>query len=109
MMRNTLMILLIAVLMAGVVNANPVPTAEFNAETCSVTISPNGNALEAGWFVCITEGEFVGLHHESENVDCGTRVQIGYEMVMDLSEVIDCGIATPTLKTQFGTLKSIYR
>jgi hypothetical protein len=104
------MIMILTMLIATSVMANTDPVIEFDSETCLLTVGPNANALDEGWFVCITDAQFIGIHNESEEVECGVRVDIGYDMTVDLSEYLwYCGTAIPTLKTHFGTLKSIYR
>ena len=110
---KSLIVILVVLLMGGLALANPVPDATFDNETCLVTIHPNGNALD-GWFLCVTDGQFIGLHHETEIpevVECELRI---YEFpegpikTVDMSPYVDCGIATAVDQETFGYIKAYY-
>jgi len=91
----------------GDVVANP--TMTFNQDECTVTINPNGESLD-GWFVCITDGYIIGLHNDSENIECNKRLEIPESLVIDVSDPnAFCDAAIPNSNFSFGKIKSIYR
>ena len=103
------MIKLITILVAALVATSSIAEPIlFELNDCDVIVVDK--TPTANWYLCVTDGHNVGLHNDSEIVECSVRVEIVYNEIMNLDEYIDdCELSTDSEKTKFEQIKLLYR
>lgn len=99
-------------LMAGVAYADSTskPNLIFTPSSCMLRITPQDGVLLEGWSICVSDRASIGVHHESENIECDQMVAIPPHFSIDMSLYLDdCETAVPNDKIVFEILKSYYK
>ncbi|MBU8869274.1 MAG: hypothetical protein KOO60_00240 [Gemmatimonadales bacterium] len=111
-MRSLVIGLVLVLMMAGSACADFTckPNLIFTPDSCMLRITPQDGQLLDGWYLCVTDRRYIGVHHECENIECDEIVIFKPHRSTDMSPYLDsCETALPAGQLSFGALKSYYR
>lgn len=107
---KTLLTILTFVLVTGVAFADEAPVLEYDG-LCSVRVTIETLPSAGEYYVCVTDGQYIGLHREDSDTECSTRIEIpSYNEWFGIEGyLVSCDIATDDDNTSLGTIKATYR